>query len=1497
MIAPSAVGRTRHPAAHGLEAPAPARLPGQGLPSPGVFRRPSANRVPYRTAVSDLGLAALSVVMILGPCSLHGQAGPVSVPPGERTNIVGAGPNSVVAADFNSDGKPDLATANVYSDSASVLLGKGDGTFLPHLILPVGGSLASGPSSLVAADFNRDGRADLAVANEWDDSVSVFLGNGNGTFQAELSFDVGEGPVSVAAGDFNGDGKPDLATANENSYNVSVLLGNGAGGFQPQIVISASLSDVACILTGDFDGNGRSDFACVDSGHYVMKIWLSNGDGTFVLSDSPSVGSGGGVAAAGDFNRDGKLDLACPNGSSDSITVLLGNGDGTFRTETRVAAVDGPAAVVAMDFNADGHPDLAACNNVSGEISVLPGLGDGTFPTRLRFPSGGDPSSLAAADFDGDGKVDLAAPAYDSSRVCVLRGNGDGTFRTRDRFVVGDLPLSLAHADFNRDGKTDLATANALSDDVSVLLAYGDGSFQKEKRFMVGKHPVCLVAGDFNADGKPDLATGNSVTGDVSLLMGNGDGSFQTEQRFTPGGSQLRALAIADFNGDGMLDIVSTTRYLLLGNGDGTFRAPRFVGTTEETTVPDSIAAGDIDRDGSMDIAITYGSSDRVAVILGNGNGTFQFERIVTVGRFPEMATLDDLNADGMPDLVVCNYSDVSVLLGNGDGTFLPETRYPVISSAVGHCVGDVDGDGKPDILAAGGESDKYSVLYGSFSLLLGNGDGTFRPEVRHQVDSGAYDVALLDLDGDQCLDVVTTESSHDVVAVWLGRRGAGLQIPQNFLVRGGPMAVAIADFNGDGKPDLTSAKFGSDKISVLPGSGTGSFALTLGSFGMELEASAGDGPISIGTADFNADDRIDVVTANRNSDDLSVLLGKGDGTFLAQQRLAVGEGPACVATGDFNRDGKPDIVSVDEYSDQVSVRLGNGDGTFQALRTFSTHWSPTSVAVGDWNRDGKPDLATSDSSSRVITILLGNGDGTFQARVPYTLGHSPAWIASGDFNGDGKPDLATCSSLSNNVSVHLGNGNGSFQTGRLFPAGSDAEFMLAADLDWDGRVDLATANQYCDDVAVLFGKGDGTFHPERRFGLRGSPVALAAGDLNADGRMDLVTANGYGDDLSILLGVPLGSVPEITVEQPAGTNLTDGGLKDFGSLSVGASSSLTFTVKNTGSATLTGLALTKNGTHDADFVLGTPGATTLAAGGSTTFTVAFSPTVIGTRTAAIHIASNDADENPFGIMLTGTGVDPDQSVAAAIELSSKAITDGGQSPWFRQSTTTHDGIDAAQSGPISDDQSSSISLTATGSGTVSFWWKVSSEEDFDFLSFYIDGVIQDSISGEVGWQQKSYPLTAGSHTLRWTYSKEELFSDGSDCGWVDQVVLPASSTPQETWRQTYFSTTSNTGTAADMADPDKDGVVNLLEYAFGLHPLQNSAHLVPKFQRSGSNLTVTFTQPVGITGITYGAEWSPTMAAGSWLPITDTGTAPQHMFTVSLSGSQKFVRLKVIAP
>jgi hypothetical protein len=322
---------------------------------------------------------------------------------------------SIVTADFNGDGIPDLA-AVVGEKSVAVFLGKGDGTFTGPFNT-VGFSYQF--SNMAVGDFNDDGIPDIAVTSYIYGNVTILLGNGNGTFTTVSQMPAAgqDAPTSIAVADFNRDGILDLAVSSLADNVVTILLGKGDGTFTAGTPATTATGSISYGLTaGDFNGDGKIDLAvsnAIDTENSnEINILLGNGDGTFTLSSqSPATGQNPYGGTVADFNGDGNLDLAVPNELDGTVTCLLGNGDGTFNTVPETPATGGnPVQIAVGDFNGDGIPDLAAADFFGNKIAVLLGKGDGTFATDPLSPTTGqEPAGVAVADFNGDGLSDMAA--------------------------------------------------------------------------------------------------------------------------------------------------------------------------------------------------------------------------------------------------------------------------------------------------------------------------------------------------------------------------------------------------------------------------------------------------------------------------------------------------------------------------------------------------------------------------------------------------------------------------------------------------------------------------------------------------------------------------------------------------------------------------------------------------------------------------------------------------------------------------------------------------------------------------------------------------------------------------------------------------------------------------------------------------------------------------------------------------------------------------------
>jgi hypothetical protein len=344
-----------------------------------------------------------------------------------------------------------------------------------------------GPDTAELGDFNLDGTLDIVTTNagnNYVNTVSVLLGNGDGTFQDQLITTNTVRQAAEAVGDLNADGKPDLVVANATSNTLSVLLGKGDGTFSPPLTLFTG-SYPSAVAVGDFDADGRLDIAATNEYSNSVSLFLGNGDGSFQLPHSFAVGSSPAGVAIGDVNADGSPDLAVTNYGGSSVSVLLGNGDGTFQPQKIFATDPWTYRVSIGDVNLDGKLDIVTGNiqyfsSVSNSVSVLLGNGDGTFLPQKTLSAIGNPYSVTQGDINGDGKPDLvvAIAAGFGNTVSMYLGNGDGTYQAAQSFASGGFtPYYASLGDLNGDGRSDVVVANAGSSNVSVFLNTGNGSF------------------------------------------------------------------------------------------------------------------------------------------------------------------------------------------------------------------------------------------------------------------------------------------------------------------------------------------------------------------------------------------------------------------------------------------------------------------------------------------------------------------------------------------------------------------------------------------------------------------------------------------------------------------------------------------------------------------------------------------------------------------------------------------------------------------------------------------------------------------------------------------------------------------------------------------------------------------------------------------------------------------------------------------------------------
>jgi subtilisin family serine protease len=1031
-------------------------------------------------------------------------------------------PTAVVSGDFNGDGKLDWAVANGGDNSIWIYLGNGDGTAqLPRIVRLTG----QAPVALAAADMNGDGKLDLVVALADSIAVEVLLGNGDGTFGPELMFTVPSYPESLAVADFNGDGNLDVVVGMAGGADVGQLAflpGDGTGKLGDPVTHYGQIEDAAfttiAIAAADLNGDGLPDIVAVD-------FSLST-DGTSIISQMGNAGA----------------------------RVYLNQGNGIFKVAQQffhdTSSDQGPGmgqaatAVALADVNHDGCIDAVTVDSL-GTATFFPGLCDGTFDTSNTriFGTGIVAAAAGLADVNGDGNLDLISSAmpfandalYSSTPVNAISlqlGDGTGNFGTPTLFLGEPQMVSLVAADLKKNGWPEIITVNQQTDTISVYQNNGAGDFGPPKggyagylmdgqMHAVGNAPLSnFAAVDLNGDGLPDLAT--LETGEqyplpvkMTVMLNNGAGGFGAPIR-TPildVNNDVDDFFLADFRNTGRKDLLIFSFYLPT--------TPQF--------------------------GPSYGFAQ------GNGDGTFQkpvWTGLQSAGIFPVSFATGDFNHDGKLDFLIVGYTSVSQgtgtvaglypFLGNGDGTFtqgMPITfpssasLSPIFSAAI---VADVNGDGKADLLVLGSQilsSGEQNAIY----EFLGNGDGTFQSPRLLFNNAGPF--AVVDLNKDGHPDIVaavdqgmnaTTFGQLWVYQVFMGNGDGSFTPGQNYGPYPNPYAAGylyppadhplgqpqpvIGDFNGDGIPD----------IAIYSTAGTNVFN-TVGYAGAPLNTQ------------------------------VFILSGNGDGTFTAPNLGQDLGGLVVPQTAvDVNGDGRTDLLEMNAYTSAYTILTATTGPKF----TLGLVSDPVIGPAGTLR------IILTDISASGTTLQLASSDSNIAIPASITIPPGTSY---------------------QDVPFEIGTGFNSNQV-----------FMLTAQLGTEAHTAYGTQASSSQSIGFAAGFQNST-----------NPI-IVAGQTTPDYGLLIASINGYATQISISCqGLPVGATCQIS---PNPATLPAGG-ESAVSLTVSTQAGLAattypFTVKLTDGSLSLSLSLAASFSVG-DFSMSlTPAAQTLGPTDFTSFTL-----------------------------------------------------------------------------------------------------------------------------------------------------------------------------------------------------------------------------------------------------------------------------------------------------
>ena len=955
-----------------------------------------------------------------------------------------------------------------------MLLGNGDGTF-QHA--QTTNAVGVEPYAIASGDFNGDGRTDLAVVNYADRNVSVLLGNGDGTFQPQVTYAVGSFPYAIVTGDFNGDGRTDLAVANYGDKTVSVLLGNGDGTFQPQVTYAVAESPVS-IVAGDFTGNGRIDLAA--SGWSVNTL---------------------------DEQTDGP------------VSVLLGNGDGTFQPANTITGVGRLSSGRRLQWRRPHRPGRPRLQRQCPWLPVgAAGQGRRHVPAPGHLRGWAEYTTVswratstatAASTWLSPARASVTSPTRPRANLRCSWATAMARSSPRSPTRSGRFATAIVAGDFTGDGRIDLAVGTPR-DGAQMFLGNGDGTFQPATTLEApATWPAHRLSGGWRLQRRrPHRSRHSGST--VSVLLNKGDGTFTAPGQIAT--TTHATPLVADVNGDGTKDVlvIDSAGNILYRQG-----VPGQPGSFEP---PVTVNPGNPSRDiawiadaGQVPLLASVDAHDNAITLYSYGDHGFVQAGSLATGLLPAQIIAADLNGNGLTDLVVRNA---------GDGTlsvfyrvywrFGPPQYWPAITIPVGLGVSDVQavdttGGGRLDLVFT-------NKLTGQLSILPNLGDGTFGPPEPYRAGIGlsAIDatsspavtsleatggVAAAPLTPGGATDLVTINTGSNTLGVLAGLGGGRFANPETILTPYSAQVIRIADLNHDGIPDLVL--LGTNRVTILLGDGHGGFQTP-------VSYDAGFEPSGLTVADINGDGIPDLLIGNVYGD-LLILQGNGDGTFRPYRKA---DQSVALAVADLTGNGQPDFIYADQGLDRVVVQYGTSQTTVLGDQATGL-LAPGAVTLADLNGDGIPDLIVANSGSNNVLVYPGLGNGQFGPALNgghgFFVGTNPTGITVANLNG--QPDLIVANSGSNNVSVLLGQGTGSNFT--LIPGpriSTDAGPVAVAvgNILGTGQQDLAVANQQANNVQVFPGVGGGFFNDQpqavKTYAVGQAPSGLFLGRFSGSG-------------------------------------------------------------------------------------------------------------------------------------------------------------------------------------------------------------------------------------------------------------------------------------------------------------------------------------------------------------------------------------------------------------
>ncbi len=895
---------------------------------------------------------------------------------------------------------------------------------------------------------------------------------------------------------FDSDGKVTTPVLNSHDYALAVAIqpdgkivavgysDNGSNGDFALVRYNADGS-----LDTTFDGDGKVTTPILDSHDNAYSVAIQ-ADGRIVAAGHTLNGTTYDIALAR-YNADGSLDLSF-DGDGKVITPVLSSGD-----SARSVVIQPDGKIVAAGYSSNGS---------NSDFALVRYNADGSLDTT----------------FDGDGKVTTPVlNSHDSAWSVAIQPDGKivagGITDNGDNWTDFALVRYNANGSLDTtldgDGKVTTPVMDSKWDDVVSSVAIQPDGKILEFGYTENPSNTDFALVRYNTDGSLDTTFDSDGKVITPVLAGRDYGRSMTLQ---PDG---KIVATGSSNNGTNYDI-ALVRYNANGSLDTTFDGDGKV-TTSVLNSHDYAFSVAVQLDGKI---VTAGYSDN------GSNSDFAVVRYGAAGcTTPTQTGTATATRTNTPTRTATNtptatasatFTPTYTPSATATSTATPSGNYSNVSASLST---------NTTVAPAAPPVNVTRLTVSSSTDFKGQLEGnplTGMMRITNAYPADVYTIRTMAVDSG---GGSTTDSFLLTVTTPLTCNPVSFAPAVNLTTANAPQSIAIADFNLDGKQDLLVANFAFDNaISIFLGNGDGGFVPAPSPFAFADQA------VFVSAADFNGDGKPDISILRANHADVLVYLGNGMGSFSFAGGAPIGGAPYFFVVGDFNGDGKQDIAVSTSFSNNISVALGNGTGGFGPVSTFGVGEGPWEISKGDFNRDGKQDLVVTNVDSQnvgKVSILLGNGTGGFSNPTTLGRGNGAGGVVVSDFNGDSKQDLAVSNTTSGNVSIFLGDGAGGFGAATNFTAGQDPGSLTAGDFNGDGKQDLAVVTQtFVGLVSVLLGDGAGNFGAPSNVNVGDVPIAIALGDFNGDGKQDFVTANTNSENISVLLRNCSGFVVDGTI-------------------------------------------------------------------------------------------------------------------------------------------------------------------------------------------------------------------------------------------------------------------------------------------------------------------------------------------------------------------------------